>query len=215
MCPQTTRSLSSRGCQGPRPCLRGPSGFSPASSLADLLPTDLTRAPHALAPLRSTPGEPPPQRGRGPRIGDPVPPRSRSGAPAEQGRSAPHARASLFAHELRRRPPRRSCRCYLPPSTSMPRSPSRDASEHTTTSPYVLTPKPQRAPLHVVTGPATRSVRTRKGASLATGCPAQTGFAPTPRDGAGQDGARRQAHRGPAGPPPASLTAQHSLTCPD
>lgn len=156
------------------------------------------------------PESPLPSEAAAPGSGTPVAPRSRSGAPAEQGRSAPHARTSLFAHELRRRPPRRSCRCYLPPSTSTPRSPSRDASEHTTTGPYVLTPKPQRAPLHVVTGPATRSVRTRKGASLATGCPAQTGFAPTPRDGAGQDGAHRQAHRGPA-----SLTAQHSLTCPD
>lgn len=176
VCPQTTRSLSSRGCQGPRPCLRGPSGLSPASSLAPPAdgpdPGSARPGPAALHARES----PLPSEAAAPGSGTPVPPRSRSGAPAEQGRSAPHAHASLFAHELRRRGPRRSCRCYLPPSTSTPRSPSRDASEHTTTSPYVLTPQTAASPASRGHGPCDTKCKDAEGSQSCHRLPGTNGL---------------------------------------
>lgn len=133
VCPQTTRSLSSRGCQGPRPCLRGPSGLSPASSLAPPAdgpdPGSARPGPAALHARRArSPARPrPPDRGPpSRRVRAPGRPQSRGAAlhtlaprssPMNGDGAGPADPAAAISHLP---PPRRAHLPGMRPSTPPP-----------------------------------------------------------------------------------------------
>lgn len=133
VCPQTTRSLSSRGCQGPRPCLCGPSGLSPASSPAPPAdgpdPGSARPGPAALHARRArSPARPrPPDRGPpSRRVRAPGRPQSRGAAlhtlaprssPMNCDGTGPADPAAAISHLP---PPRRAHLPGMRPSTPPP-----------------------------------------------------------------------------------------------